>query len=243
MAQAVQNANSGIKTRSALGGAGHSCQEAREPAKTSPMSQPEFRVRRATTDDFPALQSLWQSMRFASEDLEKRLTEFQVVETSDGRLVGAIGLQISGQHARLYNEGYTDFAFADAARTLFWNRIQTIAAHHGVFRLWTREQSPFWVRWGFQPPAADILERLPVEWRRIGEPWLTFPIKDEEALAAVDKEIAVFKEAEKRQTAETMAQAKALTTTITIAGLVIGSALIGLAVFMLIHRGLALPGH
>ena len=153
------------------------------------MSPPNLRIRRATTDDFQSLRSLWKSMRLPAGELEKRLTEFQVIETADGQIVGAIGVQIIRQHALLHSEGYTDFAVADAARQLFWERIQTIAAHHGVFRLWTQENSPFWARWGFQPANAEILERLPEEWKRSEGKWLTIQLKNEEAIAALDKEL------------------------------------------------------
>ncbi len=151
------------------------------------MNPSTLRIRRATTDDFRGLQALWLSMRLPSEELEKRLTEFQVVETADGQMAGAIGLQITGSHARLHSEGYTDFSLADAARELLWERIQTIAAHHGVLRLWTQETSPFWARWGFQPAPAEILERLPPEWKSSGASWLTIQLKDEEAIATTRK--------------------------------------------------------
>jgi len=207
------------------------------------MSLPNLRIRRATTDDFRSLQALWTSMRFPAEDLERRLTEFQVVETGNGQVVGAIGLQISGQHALLHSEGYTDFSMADDARELFWERIQTIASHHGVFRIWTREQSPFWTRWGFQPAGDEILGRLPAEWNRSGEKWLTFQIKDEEALAKLDKELAMFRESEKKHAAEVLDQARTLTTTITVIGFALGIILLGVAFYLLMRRGLSLPGH
>ena len=66
------------------------------------------------------------------------LTEFQIVE-ADGKFAGAIGVQIVRQHARLHSEDYSDFAVADAARELFWERIQKLAANHGVFRVWMQE--------------------------------------------------------------------------------------------------------
>jgi len=207
------------------------------------MSSSNLRIRRATTDDFRSLQSLWNSMRFPTDELEKRLTEFQVVEAADGQIAGAMGLQIIGHQALLHSEGYTDFGVADAARQLFWERIQTIATHHGVFRLWTQENAPFWVRWGFQPANAEILERLPGEWKRSGERWLTFQLKDEEAMATLEKELEVFRESEKQSAAAAVEQARTLTTTITIIAFVLGIALIGAAIFILMRRGLSLPGH
>jgi N-acetylglutamate synthase-like GNAT family acetyltransferase len=201
------------------------------------MSPPNLRVRRATTDDFQNLRSLWKSMRLPSDGLEKRLTEFQVIEADDGQIVGAIGVQIIGQHALLHSEGYTDFSVADAARELFWERIQTITAHHGVFRLWTQENSPFWVRWGFQPATIEQLERLPTEWKPSEGKWLTLQLKNEEAIAALDKELEAFRESEKKRTEETLDQARTMTTTITIIAFVVGIVLIGVAFYLFLRRG------
>jgi len=201
------------------------------------MSPPNLRVRRATTDDFQSLKSLWKSMRLPADGLEKRLTEFQVIEADDGQIVGAIGVQIIRQHALLHSEGYTDFSVADAARELFWERIQTITAHHGVFRLWTQENSPFWVRWGFQPATVEILERLPEEWKPSEGKWLTLQLKNEEAIAALDKELKAFRESEKKRTEETLDQARTMTTTITIIAFVVGIVLIGVAFYLFLRRG------
>jgi N-acetylglutamate synthase-like GNAT family acetyltransferase len=205
------------------------------------MNPPHLRVRRATTDDFQSLRSLWKSMHLPANALEKRLTEFQVIETANGQITGAIGVQIVRQHALLHNEGYTDFSVADAARELFWERIQTIAAHHGVFRLWTQENSPFWTRWGFQPANAETLARLPAEWKNSEDKWLSIQLKDEEALATIDKELAQFRELEKQRTAETLEQARTMTKTITVVAFAVGIILIGAAIFLFIRRNPFLP--
>jgi len=205
------------------------------------MSPTQLRVRRATTDDFQSLRSLWKAMRLPANELERRLTEFQVIETTGGQIIGAIGVEIVRQHALLHSEGYTDFSVADAARELFWERIQAIAAHHGVFRLWTLENSPFWTRWGFQPANAETLARLPEEWKRSEEKWLTFQLKDEEAIAALDQELAQFRESEKKRTAETLAQARTMTKTITVVVFILGIILIGVAIFLFMRRNPFLP--
>jgi N-acetylglutamate synthase-like GNAT family acetyltransferase len=205
------------------------------------MNLSAIRIRRATTDDFQSLKSLWNSMRLPTDELEKRLTEFQVIEAADGQIVGAIGVQITGHHALLHSEGYTDFSVADAARQLFWERIQTIAPHHGVFRLWTQENSPFWVRWGFQPANAETLERLPAEWKRSEEKWLTLQLKNEEAIATLEKELELFRESEKKRTAQTLDQARTMTTTITVIAFILGIVLIGVAIYLFVRRGSSLP--
>src|SRR2546428_5653641 len=106
-----------------------SCNEARGVAINCAMTPAQLHIRRATVDDRATLKNLWASMRLSPDELEKRLTEFQVVENSEAEVVGAIGIQISGPHALLHNEGYSDFSVADAARQLFWIRIQTLAAN------------------------------------------------------------------------------------------------------------------
>jgi len=176
-------------------------------------------------------------MRLQSNELEKRLTEFQVIESAEGQIIGAIGVQIVRQHALLHSEGYSDFSVADAARKLFWERIQTIAAHNGVLRLWTQENSPFWTRWGFQPATAETLARLPEEWKRSGGKWLSIQLKDEEAIAALDNELAQFKESEKKRTAETLNQARTMTKTITNIIFAVAIILFGVAIYLIIRRG------
>src|SRR5208282_6537009 len=153
-------------------------------------------VRRATTDDFQGLRSLWNSMRLPADELERRLTEFQVIESADGEILGTIGLQIVHQHARLHSEAYADFSLADAARQLFWERIQVIASHHGVFRLWTQENSPFWSRCGFRIVITESLVHLPEEWKRFEGKWYSLQLKNEEALATLEKELTTFRESE-----------------------------------------------
>jgi N-acetylglutamate synthase-like GNAT family acetyltransferase len=225
------------------GGIGPCCHHAGQLGIKPVMSSANLHIRRATTDDFQSLRSLWNSMHLPSGELERRLTEFQVVEGADGQIVGAIGLQMTGQHALLHSEGYTDFAVADTARQLFWERIQTITAHHGVFRLWTQENSPFWVRWGFQPATNELLERLPPDWKRSEKPWWTYQLKDEAALVAVEKELEAFRESGKKRTTETVDQARSLIKTITIIGFAVGIVGIGIAIFIFVRRGLSLPPH
>ena len=202
------------------------------------MNSASLRVRRATVDDFAALKMIWASMRLPADELEKRLTEFQVVENSDGEVVGAIGIQFSKQHALLHSEGYADFSMADTARQLFWERIQTLASHNGVFRIWTQERSPFWKSFGFQPPNAEILARLPEEWKNeFDGGWLTFQLKNEEVIAAaLEKNFAPFMAEEKNETRKISEKVKTINTIITIAGFTIGILCIGIAIFLFVHR-------
>ena len=181
-------------------------------------------------------------MHLPYNELKKRLTEFQVVQTADGRLLGAIGMQIIRQHARLHSEAYFDFALADRAREMFWDRIQTLASNHGVFRLWTQETSPFWNRLGFQPAVAGKPSRLPEEWDQFKGEWLTLQLKDEEVITnALDKNFTAFKSSEKRNVARIREQAKMLKTIITIAGFLVGISCFAVAIYLIIHRHMIFP--
>ncbi|MGA2245854.1 MAG: hypothetical protein ABSH48_12705 [Verrucomicrobiota bacterium] len=174
------------------------------------MTTSALNIRRATVDDLPALRSLWLNAHWPADELESRLTEFHIVE-SGGQFAGALGVQIIRQHARLHSEDYTDFAVADAARKLFWERIQKLAANLGVFRIWTQETSPFWTHWGFRPASAETLTRLPEDWRNLEGRWLTLELKNEDVINQVlQNQFAGLMDAEKRQTARIASRARTL---------------------------------
>ncbi len=173
-------------------------------------------------DDRAALRALWLSMRLPADELEGRLTEFQVVEAG-GEVAGALGLQIIGTAALLHSEGYTDFAIADTARELLWERIAALAANHGVFRLWTQENSPFWLHWGFQPADHDILSRLPEPWHTRNGNWLTMELKDEQAVnTALTNQFATFMAEEKKTATDVSANARKITTFLSVVFFLVG---------------------
>ena len=193
------------------------------------MNPNELRLRRATVEDLAALKAIWLSMRLDAAPLENRLTDFQVAER-DGEVVGAIGFQINRTAARLYGEGYSDFSVADAARELFWNRAQKLAANHSVFRLWTQEDSPFWRQLGFHPASDEHLARLPDEWKNSEGKWLTLELKNEDVVnAALKKQFGEFSAGEKRQTNEAAARAKKIFNLIAALFFLVGFAALGIA--------------
>ena len=202
------------------------------------MNSRLLRIRRATVDDLPALKALWTTAQLPADDLENRLTEFQVVE-AHGAFAGAVGVQITRQHLRFYAEDYTDFSVADAARELLWERIQKLAANHGVFRVWTQETSPFWTRWGFQPANLETLERLPEEWKALEGHWLTLELKNEDAIkTALSTQFAGFMDDEKKQTAEVAARARQIRTFFTVVFFAIGIICFALAAYLLFRHPL-----
>jgi N-acetylglutamate synthase-like GNAT family acetyltransferase len=207
------------------------------------MNPTQLSVRRATVDDLAALKNIWKTMRLPADDLEKRLTEFQVAENAGSEVVGAIGIQFIKQHALLHSEGYSDFSIADDARSLFWERIQKLAAHHSAFRMWTQERSPFWKSFGFHPPTSEVLLRLPVEWKNeFDGGWLTFQHKNEDVInAAFEKQFAGFMDSEKKKTDAISEKTRTFNTAITIAGFGIFFICVAFLIFWLIHHPITPP--
>jgi len=183
-----------------------------------------------------ALAELWKSMRFPAEDLSKRVTEFQVAESPDGKLIGAVGMQIAEKQGRIHSEGFTDFAHTDQVRPLLWDRLQSVAANHGLLRLWTKEQAPFWSRCGLGKADDEALAKLPAIWRNEPGGWLTLKLKDDlDTLINADKEFALFMQSEKEATNRAFQQAKILKTIATL----IAIALLGLVMvggFLILKR-------
>jgi N-acetylglutamate synthase-like GNAT family acetyltransferase len=200
------------------------------------MNPGPLQIRRATLDDLPALRSLWQTAGLPAAELENHLTDFHVV-LAEGQFAGALGVQISRQHARLYAEDYTNFAVADAARELFWERIQKIAANLGVFRVWTQETSPFWTRWGFQPASPELLARLPEEWKNLEGHWLTLELKNEDAInQALKTQFAGFMLEEKKHTERMVSHARTLRLLVIIGGFAFFALCLAVSVFLLMRR-------
>lgn len=74
------------------------------------MTVDNSHVRRATLDDLGHLVELWNSMRFNTEELSRRATEFQIAESSEGTVLGAVGLQILERQGRIHSEAFSDFS-------------------------------------------------------------------------------------------------------------------------------------
>jgi N-acetylglutamate synthase-like GNAT family acetyltransferase len=201
------------------------------------MSSSRLRVRRATTDDFQSLMTLWNSTGLQADELERRLTEFQVVESDGGQIAGAIGVQVIRRHALLHSEAYADYSMADGARQLLWERIQLIASHHGVFRLWTQENSPFWSGCGFRIVITESLVQLPEEWKRREGKWYSHQLKNEEVVAAaLEKQLAGFKDSGKQQAERVSEKARTINTVVTVVCFGVFFICIAILIYMMAHR-------
>ncbi|HET7625552.1 MAG TPA: hypothetical protein VFM25_09830 [Verrucomicrobiae bacterium] len=200
------------------------------------MTGLNYRVRRATLDDLGALRPIWESMRLPVAELEKRLTEFQLAEDSSGEIVGAVGFQIVGRYARIHSEAFSDFSATDAVRPMFLERIQALAMNHGIVRLWTREQAPFWKQNGFVSANDEVLKKIPEAWADADAAWLTLALKDEQTIVSMEKELAMFMEAEKLRTRRAFQQARTLKMIATAVAILFAIFVIGVGFYMLRHN-------
>jgi N-acetylglutamate synthase-like GNAT family acetyltransferase len=171
-----------------------------------------YRTRRATVDDLAQLAELWQAAQLPAATLEKQFTDFQVAEDDQGKLAAAIGLHIEGGNGRVHSETFADFALTDALRPALWERLQVVAQNHGLFRLWTEESAPWWKKdAGFSTPSDEILQKLPESYGPRHPAWLTLRLRDEAADPAFfDKQIAMFREAERLKREKFMRRGRAL---------------------------------
>jgi N-acetylglutamate synthase-like GNAT family acetyltransferase len=175
------------------------------------MNSPAYRVRRATVEDLEALRGLWRIMNLPAPELERRVTEIQVVESADGHLHGALGLEINERQGRLHGEVFSDFALADELRELLWQRMQALALSHGLARFWTQENTPFWKRTGFQPPDEAALKRIPPAWAAEPSRMFTLALRDEEALEkALSSNFELLRAEEMRRTQKLVGHGKTI---------------------------------
>lgn len=175
------------------------------------MSSPEHNLRRATVDDLIGLKQLWQRAHLQVLDLEKRLTEFQLMVTDSGDLLGAVGLQIDGKQGRVHSEAFTQPENQDKYRQQLWKRVQSIARNHGLVRLWTWESAPFWIQRGFQEATEEALQKLPAVFGDRAKPWLVLQLREENiAVISLEKEFELFEAAQREGSEKLMQQAKVL---------------------------------
>jgi hypothetical protein len=142
------------------------------------MTEFNFHFRRATLEDLDVLRGLWQTALYAPMELEKHLTEFQLVEGDDGRLLGALGIRISGEEAWIHHEAFTHPTTESA---MFGNQ--------GVHRVWTKEKADHWNFIGFRMPTSDEKPKFPSELGTSDRSLKVFPLRDFKAEKIIEKKM------------------------------------------------------
>jgi N-acetylglutamate synthase-like GNAT family acetyltransferase len=189
-------------------------------------------------DDLPQLTDLWRAAQLPVDELEKQFTDFQVAEDEQGNLAGAIAMHISGSDGWIYSETFADFGLADTLRPQFWTRLQVVAHNHGLFRLWTEESAPWWKKdAGFATPTEEIMKKLPEVFGPPHAGWLAFRLKDEAAdPERLEKEIAMFREAERIKREKIVWRGKVIRTIATVISALLFLFAMGVLFWVIHHR-------
>lgn len=192
------------------------------------MSSTIRSVRRATLDDLPKLVELWELEKLPVVDFERRFKEFQVAESDEGEILGAIGLQTAGLDARIHSEAFARFELADELRRRFWERFAVMGQNQGWVRVWTELTSQPWREAGFDPASTEQLAKLPDAFSQVGRGhWHFKQLRVERASGApsVDAELQLLRMAHQSENERLMRRAKMLRNI----GLLFLTALIGWA--------------
>ena len=170
------------------------------------MNEPQYNLRRATVDDLPGLKILWERARLQVLDLEKRLTDFQLVVSDAGDLIGAIGLHIEGKQGQVHSEAFAQPDQDAKFREQIWERIQVLARNHGLVRLWTREGAPFWQQQaGFAAASAELAGKLPASFGDAAGRWLMLQLREENlSVLSIEREFELFQVSQKQETEKLM---------------------------------------
>lgn len=175
------------------------------------MDPARYIVRRANLDDLEGLKILWERAGFQVLDTERHLTEFQLVSSLEGDLMGIVALHLDGRQALLHSEAFTDPAREDEFRPLLWERLQILARNYGVFRMWTLEQAPFWHQVGFVDAEPADLKKLPASFGDPHRHWRTIGMRDENLpQVSIEREFELFTQASRVSTEQMMSQARKL---------------------------------
>jgi len=78
--------------------------------------------------------------------------------------------------------------------------------------------------------------QLPEEWKRFEGKWYSLQLKNEEALATLEKELTVFRESEKQRATRTLEQARTMTTAITVLCFGIFFICVGVLIYLITHH-------
>jgi len=135
----------------------------------------------------------------------------------------------------MHSEAFTHPDEADEARPFLWERIQNLARNHGLTRLWTLEASPFWHQAGFVEADNHLLEKLPGAFGDRHSRWFTLALRDDHAQAiSIEKEFALFQQAQRTSTEQVLAQARRLKALAYLLTLVVATIALAGLVFVLL---------
>jgi len=195
-------------------------------------------ARRANLEDLPALLALWEKSRLPGIQLEKFLTEFQIVANERGEVLASVGLQVDGPDALVHSEAVADAASpeAEAHRAALWTRMQIVLRNQGVSRVWTLEDDAYWQS-VFQPAKPGEIAALKSTFADPAASWLMIQLLDEARVNKLVNEQVILRggslDGERQEFNETIRRARLIAYSITMIVIII---LVTFAIYLLNHR-------
>jgi len=197
---------------------------------------PSHTARRANLEDLPGLLSLWEKCHLPGTQLEKFLTEFQVVTSPEGQLIGAIGLQIDGDEALIHSEALESEVDDDECRLALWTRMQIVLRNQGVQRVWTLEDADYW-QGVFQPADPREAASLRAAFADPTASWMMIRLLDDARVHKLVSEQVLLRggslDGDREAFAETIRRARIFAYSIATVVILL---LVTFAVYLLVHR-------
>ena len=166
-----------------------------DPSEVAPVELPALSARRATVEDLPSLRGLWQAAGLPWDQLDRFVTEFQVVPASvdSDVLIGAVGFLVEGGDGLLHSEAVVADEAADETRAALWRRVQIIGRNQGVHRIWTQEDAAYWATCGFKAAGPEALAACKGSFLDRSASWLWFEYPAPETVKArLDEQMAIW---------------------------------------------------
>lgn len=194
------------------------------------MNPDALTARRANIDDLPALKALWAGAGLDVLEAERHLTEFQLCFDGNQALAACAAMRVAGKSALLHSEAFVHPEAEDLARAALWPRFQALARNHGLAKIWTLEEAPFWHQNGFTAADEAGMKKFPPQFGDPHARWHCLTLKEENIeVISLEKEFELFQQAQKESTDRMLKQAKFLKQ---LAILVLGVGVIVLGIFM-----------
>ena len=198
-----------------------------------------YQSRRATPEDVPALQALWQRADLPWNELENFIDEFVVVPGPEGILIGALGVMVEGHEALLHSEALLVSEDADEVREVMWKRLQNLARVGGARRIWTQEDSLYWQTLGFSKVTPEALAEAKTTFLDPTAEWLSLQLFDPEKAQEIIKEkLAVWETQRMEEVGEFQHRTTQLVRMLRLACyLIAGAGVLGFLIFTRLHPG------
>lgn len=202
------------------------------------MESPALAARRATLEDLPALQALWQRAGLPWEELERFLTEFQVVPgEEEGVLLAGLGLMVEGNDALLHSEALATEENDDELRAALWRRLQIVARNQGIHRLWTQEDADYWRASGFvaaSPAAVAGATAAFVD--KSAAWWLCELIDPEKAKRLTTEQMAIWQASRAQEAEELQTKIRTFRNLALLLAAAVVAVMVGMVFFVLLRR-------